>query len=58
MAAVPLVRLGMTRVDGSSEVSLSVRLRALNVIVVIVALAIGALLIGHIVFESVLQLGA
>jgi hypothetical protein len=58
MAGVPLVRLGASRVDGASELSLSVRLRALNVVVVVVALAIGSLLVGHILFESVMQVGA
>ena len=43
------------RIFGSS---LSVRLRALNVIVVVAALAIGSLLVGHILFESVMQVGA
>jgi hypothetical protein len=57
-AGVPLVRLGMTRAGGSSEVSLSVRLRVVNVAVVLLALAIGGLLVGHIVFESVMQIGA
>jgi hypothetical protein len=57
-AGVPLVRLGVNHIDGSSEVSLSVRLRALNVVVVVVALGIGSLLVGHILFESVMQVGA
>jgi hypothetical protein len=57
-AGVPLVRLGVDRVEGSSELSLSVRLRAANVVVVVLALGIGSLLVVHIVFESVMRLGA
>jgi len=59
LAAVPLVRLNFTRVEGgSSEASLSVRLRAVNMVVVVVGLGVACLLVGHILFESVLQLGA
>jgi hypothetical protein len=59
LAAVPLVRLGFTKVEGGgSEVSLSVRLRAANVAVVVVGLGIACFLVGHIVFESVLRLGS
>ncbi len=57
-AGVPLVRIGFSRVDGGSEASLSVRLRALNVVVVVAALAVGSLLVLHILFESVMQVGA
>lgn len=57
-AAVPLIRLGYTRVDGVAQASLSVRLRALNIVIVVAALAIGCLLVGHILFESVMQVGA
>ena len=57
LAAAPLIRLGLTRVDGASEASLSVRLKAANVAVVVVGLGIACLIVGHILFESVLQLG-
>lgn len=57
-AGVPLVRLGANRNDGGSEVSLSVRLRAVNVVVVVAALAVGSLLVGHILFELVMQVGS
>ena len=58
VAAVPLIRIGYTHVDGSSEASLSVRLRAANVIVVVVGLGIACFLVGHILFESVMQVGS
>ena len=57
LAGVPLVRIGFSRVNGGSEASLSVRLRALNVVVVAAALAVGSLLVLHILFESVMQVG-
>jgi len=58
LAAVPLIRLGYTHVDGTSEASLSVRLRAANVVVVVVGLGIACFLVGHILFESVMQVGS
>jgi hypothetical protein len=58
LAGVPLIRLGFTNVDGGSEASLSVRLRSANVVVVVLGLGIACLLVGHILFESVMQLGS
>jgi len=52
LAGVPLVRIGFSRVDGGSEASLSVRLRALNVVVVVAALAVGSVLVLHMLFET------
>ena len=57
LAAAPLVRFGLTRVEGKSEASVSVRPLAANVIVIAAGLVIGGLLLGHIVFESVMQIG-
>jgi hypothetical protein len=57
IAGLPLLRVRVTRVDGSSEASVSVRVRGLNVLVVVVGMLFGGLLIGHIVFESVMQVG-
>ena len=57
LAAAPLVRFGLTRVEGTSEASVSIRLRAVNVIVIAAGLAVSGLLVGHIVFESVMQVG-
>jgi hypothetical protein len=58
LAALPLVRIGFTHIDGGSEASLSVRLRAANVVVVVIGLGVASLLVGHILFESVMQIGA
>jgi hypothetical protein len=58
LAGVPIVRIGISRTDGASEASLSVRLRAVNVVVVVAALVIGSVLVGHILFESVMQVGS
>ena len=58
LAGVPLVRLGYSRVDLGSEASLSVRLRAANMVVVIVGLGISCFFVGHILFESVMQVGS
>jgi hypothetical protein len=58
LAGVPLIRLGITHIDGGSEASLSVRLRSANVVVVVLGLGIACLLVGHILFESVMQLGS
>ena len=57
IAGIPLVRIGFARVDGAPEASLSVRLRALNIVVVTAALAVGGVLVLHILFESVMQVG-
>jgi hypothetical protein len=56
-AGVPLVRIGLTRSASGSEASLAVRLRVANLAVVMVGLAIASLLVLHIVFESVMQVG-
>ena len=58
VAAAPLVRVELRSAADGREAVLGVRLKALNVLVGLLALSIGGLLIGHIVFESVLQLGA
>jgi len=58
LAGVPLIRLGYHHVDGTGEASLSVRLRVVNVVVLVVALGLGSLLVGHILFESVMLAGA
>lgn len=57
LAGVPLIRLGINHVDGGSEASLSVRLRAANVTVFVLGLGVACLLVGHILFESVMQVG-
>jgi hypothetical protein len=58
LTAAPLVRIELRTSDSGREAVLGLRLRALNVAVGLLALLIGGLLAGHIVFESVLELGA
>ncbi|MEP7360486.1 MAG: hypothetical protein ABI744_02795 [Chloroflexota bacterium] len=58
LAALPLVRVSYTPADGGPVATLSVRLRAVNMVVVITGLGITCLLVGHVLFESVLRLGA
>ncbi len=57
VAVVPLTRLELRQGEGGREVTVAIRLKLLNLAVGIVALAIGALLVWHIVVESVLQAG-
>jgi hypothetical protein len=56
LALVPLLRLELTTGKGG-ELVLGLKLRALNVAVGLIALAVGGLLVAHIVAESVLQAG-
>ena len=57
-ALAPLVRLGLERRDGTMQAVITVRALALNVAVGLLALALGAMLVWHIVVESVLEAGA
>lgn len=56
LAIVPLLRLDLSSGNGG-ELLVGVRLRRLNVLVSLIALAVGGLLVWHIVWESVLQVG-
>ncbi len=58
LAMIPLVRLDFRTSDVGREAVVGLRLRAANVAVGLVALGIGGLLLWHIVFESVMELGA
>ena len=58
LAVAPLVRLELKRNDTGREAVVGLRLKWLNVAIGLLALVIGGLLVGHIVFESVLQVGA
>lgn len=58
LAAAPLLRLELRKSDAGREAVLGVRLRAINVVIGLVALAIGGLLVGHILAETVLRVGA
>jgi hypothetical protein len=57
-AVAPLLRLGWERRDGTLQAVVTVRALAPNVAVGLVAIGLGALLVWHIVVESVLQAGA
>jgi len=59
VALVPLLRLELRRGAevGTTEAVVGLRLRAANLLVGLAALAVGGLLLGHIVVESVLQIG-
>ncbi len=56
-AAAPLLRLEVRNEDSGREAILGVRLKAANVAIGLLALLIGVLLVGHILAESVLQVG-
>lgn len=58
LALVPLVRLDFRTSNVGREAVLGLRLRAANVALGLAAVAIGGLLLWHIVFESVMELGA
>lgn len=58
LAVAPLVRVQFCNGESGREAVLGVRLRMLNLAVSMVALGIGAVLVWHIVVESVMQAGA
>ena len=58
LAVVPLVRVQLPSDGSGLEAIVSIRLRAVNVGVALVALGLGALLVWHIVYESVMEVGA
>jgi hypothetical protein len=58
VALLPLMRIELRNADGEHELGLTLRLRWLNLVVAGIALAVGALLVWHIVWESVLQVGS
>ena len=57
-AIAPLLRLGWERREGTLQAVLTVRALAFNLVVGLLAIALGGVLIWHIVVESVLQAGA
>jgi hypothetical protein len=57
LALLPLLRIQLRNADGERELGLTLRLRWLNLLVAFIGLAVGALLVWHIVWESVLQVG-
>jgi hypothetical protein len=57
-SAIPLVRVSVLTGDGERLASFGVRLRWINIFVALMALLVGGLLVTHIMFESVMQVGA
>ena len=57
-AIAPLVRVEARHRDEDREVVLALRMRALNLLIGVLAIGIGGLLVWHILAESVLRLGA
>ena len=58
LALVPLLRVELRTVDGGGrELGVSLRLRWINLLVAALGVAVGGLLVWHIVWESVLQVG-
>jgi hypothetical protein len=57
VAVVPLARLELRQGQSGREAVIAIRLRLVNLAVGVVALAVGALLVWHIVVESVLRVG-
>lgn len=58
LAVLPLVRVQLRSDESGREAVVSIRLRAVNIGVALVALGLGALLVWHIVYESVMEAGA
>lgn len=58
LAAVPLLRVELRKIESGREAVLGVRLRGLNVAIGLLAVVIGGVLVGHILVESVLGLGS
>lgn len=58
LAALPLLDLRLEREDGAPALAIRVRAIPANVVVSVIALLAGVALVGHIVTESVLEVGA
>jgi hypothetical protein len=58
LAVLPLLDLRLERVEGTPGIALRLRTSTANLVVAAVALLTGAALVGHIVTESVLRVGA
>jgi len=55
LAVVPLVGIGLGRVDGELHVTISLRARALNVAVLILCVLVGGLLVAYLVTEFLFE---
>lgn len=58
LAVAPLVELGRRGVAGERVATVALHLRAGNLVVAAIALAVGVALVGHVLVESVLQVGS
>ena len=57
LAAAPLLRLELRKNESGGTAIVELRMKVLNVAIGLLALVIGGLLVGHILFESVLGVG-
>jgi hypothetical protein len=57
LAVMPLLGWSASRVDGEPRLALQVRLRPVNLVVVVLAVLVGGFLVGHILIETVLEAG-
>jgi hypothetical protein len=55
LAVVPLFGVSVARVEGELRLTLAFRPRVLNLVIAVLAVAVGAFLIGHIVSEFLLE---
>lgn len=55
VAALPLISLRAARADGELRISLALRARGLNLLVLVVSLVVGSLLVWHVVIEFILE---
>ena len=55
VALAPLVGIGLSRAGAEVRLTLAFHARALNLVVIVVCVAVGGLLAGHIVIESLLK---
>jgi hypothetical protein len=58
IALMPLLEIGARSEAGGPTLTIGIRLRIANLVVAVVAIGLGALLVAHIVVESVLGAGA
>lgn len=55
IAALPLIGLRMERVEGELRVTLALRARALNLVILLLAVLVGGILVGHVIGEFLVE---
>jgi len=55
IAALPLIGLQTQRIDGELRVTLALRARVLNVVILLLAVLVGGILVGHVVGEFLVE---